>query len=226
MKNASKYVICFALLILAVYNRTAKAQDKPKGKGWKVPEKEAMKKSEIKFYDDAIGEAKNIWAQHCKSCHGAKGLGDGPKAEKIDISCGDFSSDETQDLSDGSLFWKITEGRKPMPAFNEKLTDSERWKVVAFIRTLKKKGGTSAATEKNIKDNSTQEKDNKTVKKDTAALNVNLNKTNPENRLKPDSLKTFSAEYLELKNDIEMLRKEIRAISSKVDSLEKEKQKK
>lgn len=118
---------------------TAKAQAKPKGKEWKVADADAKKKSAVKNDDEAtIKAGKDVWNVQCKSCHGAKGLGDGPKAEKIDISCGDFSSKEIQDLSDGALFYKTTEGRKPMPSFKEKLSDTERWQVVAYIRTLKK----------------------------------------------------------------------------------------
>jgi len=77
-----------------------------------------------------------LYNQHCKSCHGAKGKGDGTKAEKIDISCGDFTSAETAKKTDGELFWKTTEGRKPMPSYKEKLSDSERWKVISYIRSL------------------------------------------------------------------------------------------
>ncbi len=126
-------------IILATFSlNTASAQTKPKGTEWKVPEAEAKKKSAIKNDEAAISAGKEVWTQQCKSCHGAKGAGDGAKAEKLEITCGDFSSKETQDLSDGSLYWKITEGRKPMPSFSTKLTDTERWQVVAFMRTLKK----------------------------------------------------------------------------------------
>lgn len=118
---------------------TASAQAKPKGKEWKVPEAEAKKKSTVKDDDATIKAGKDIWAQQCKSCHGVKGLGDGAKAEKLEITPGDFSSKETQDLSDGGLYWKITDGRKPMPSFKEKLSDTERWQVVAYMRTFKKK---------------------------------------------------------------------------------------
>lgn len=118
---------------------TASAQEKPKGKEWKVPEADAKKKSTVKMDDATTKAGKDIWTQHCKSCHGVKGLGDGAKAEKLEISAGDFSSAETQDLSDGALYYKITDGRKPMPSFKEKLSDTERWQVVAFMRTLKKK---------------------------------------------------------------------------------------
>ncbi|MCX6290915.1 MAG: cytochrome c [Bacteroidetes bacterium] len=205
MKKPFTHTLLFLLPVLMLSLPAANAQDKPKGKEWAVPEKEAAKKSEIKFDANAVAAGKDLWAQNCKSCHGTKGLGDGSKAAKIDISCGDFSSKETQDISDGSLFWKITDGRKPMPSFSSKLTDAERWQLVAYIRTLKKAGSTSATTNKNTKDNSTPEKNNTAAKKDTTA-------TGPE--------------YLELKNEIDLLRKDMKALNSKVDSLKEEWQKK
>ena len=128
--------ILFGLAILAAitFTQTTNAQAKPKGKEWKVPAADASKKSPK--VDAAAG--KDLWATNCKSCHGVKGLGDGSKAEKIDISCGDFSSKDFQSLTDGEIFFKTTSGRKPMPSFKEKLSDTERWQLVAFMRTLKK----------------------------------------------------------------------------------------
>ncbi len=133
--------ILFGLAILAAFtfSQTANAQAKPKGKEWKAPATDASKKSPIKTGDaTAIAAGKAIWGTNCKSCHGIKGLGDGSKAEKIDISCGDFSSKEFQSLSDGDMFYKTKIGRKPMPSFKEKLSDTELWQVVAFMRTMKK----------------------------------------------------------------------------------------
>lgn len=95
-------------------------------------------KNPVKSDDASIKEGKDLYAQHCKSCHGAKGLGDGTKAAKIDISCGDFSSAETAKASDGELYWKTTDGRKPMPSFKEKLSDNERWSIVNYMRTFAK----------------------------------------------------------------------------------------
>ncbi len=132
--------ILFGLAIMAafMFTQTTNAQAKPKGKEWKVPAADAGKKSTVKAGDAAaISEGKAIWGKDCKSCHGVKGLGDGTKAEKIDISCGDFSSKEFQSKSDGSLFYYTKIGRKPMPSFKEKLSDSEIWAVVAYMRTMK-----------------------------------------------------------------------------------------
>ena len=133
--------ILFGLAILAAFTftQTTNAQAKPKGKEWKVPAADANKKSTVKASDAAVlSEGKAIWGKDCKSCHGVKGLGDGTKAEKIDISCGDFSSKEFQSKSDGELFYYTKVGRKPMPSFKEKLSDKEIWAVVAYMRTMKK----------------------------------------------------------------------------------------
>ena len=128
--------ILFGLAILAAvsFTQTTNAQAKPKGKEWKVPAADASKKSPK--VDAAAG--KDLWATNCKSCHGVKGLGDGSKAEKIDISCGDFSSKDFQSMTDGEIFFKTTVGRKPMPSFKEKLSDTERWQLVAYVRSFKK----------------------------------------------------------------------------------------
>jgi len=39
-------------------------------------------------------------------------------------------------LTDGELFFQVTKGRLPMPAFADKLSDVERWQVVDYIRTF------------------------------------------------------------------------------------------
>lgn len=137
MKNLKKSILGIAVVTAFMFSQTASAQ-KPKGKEWKVPEASAKMKSKVKADESSIAAGKEIWVKECKSCHGTKGLGDGTKAEKIDISCGNFSSAEFQALSDGELFYKTKEGRKPMPSFKEKLDDTALWQVVAYMRTLKK----------------------------------------------------------------------------------------
>lgn len=130
-------IFTFATMLLTISSQT-NAQDKPKGKPWPAPENVVKMKNPVKSDDASIKEGKDLYAQHCKSCHGAKGLGDGTKAAKIDISCGDFSSAETAKASDGELYWKTTDGRKPMPSFKEKLSDNERWSIVNYMRTFAK----------------------------------------------------------------------------------------
>jgi mono/diheme cytochrome c family protein len=113
------------------------AQTKPAGKPWPAPAADAAKKSPVKADDAAVKAGKAIYTQNCKSCHGVKGMGDGDKSKTIEISCGDFTSSDFASQSEGTAYWKVTQGRKPMPSFKDKLSDTERWQVVAYIRSLK-----------------------------------------------------------------------------------------
>ncbi|WP_372769978.1 cytochrome c [Lutibacter sp.] len=85
--------------------------------------------------DAAIG--KSLYSKHCKSCHGAEGYGDGPKAGDMNGELGDFSTSDFQAQSDGALFYKITIGRDDMPEFSKKMpSDEDRWLIVNYLRTL------------------------------------------------------------------------------------------
>ncbi len=39
-------------------------------------------------------------------------------------------------MTDGEIFYKISNGKKPMPPMNRKLSETERWQVVHHVRTL------------------------------------------------------------------------------------------
>ncbi len=114
-------------------------QEQKKGEPWEIPE--MYKKMENPYKDDVslnkVG--KMLYAKHCKSCHGNRGLGDGPMAKNLETFSGDFSSEEFQNQSDGVLFYKSFIGRDEMPNYEKKITDDEdRWAIINFLRTFKK----------------------------------------------------------------------------------------
>lgn len=110
------------------------------GGPWDVPAKYKAMKNPLKATDASINSVgKQLYNQHCKSCHGAKGIGDGPKAAKLNTHTGDFSSKEFQANSDGVLYYMSFVGRDEMPNFEKKISDDlDRWAVVSYIRSLKK----------------------------------------------------------------------------------------
>ncbi|MCX6295520.1 MAG: cytochrome c [Bacteroidetes bacterium] len=226
MKTIQKIIqfTFIGILIVALSNSFVLAQGKPKGKEWKVPEADAKKKSEVKSDDATIKAGKDVWSAQCKSCHGAKGLGDGTKAEKIDITCGDFSKTEVQNLSDGSLYWKITEGRKPMPSFAEKLSDTERWQVVAYVRTLKKGG--AATTTSTTTTTTTTKTDPTPPKKDTDNSTTGVKNTNSDNLNKTDTTKVTYTQYKQLQSEVDQLKKDMAEMKAKLDAEKNEKDKK
>jgi mono/diheme cytochrome c family protein len=45
-----------------------------------------------------------------------------------------------KEMTDGEIFWKITTGKGPMPAYGKEFTQKERWDLVNYIRSLAKSG--------------------------------------------------------------------------------------
>jgi mono/diheme cytochrome c family protein len=76
---------------------------------------------------------------NCVSCHGAQGKGNGPAAAALNPKPADWTSDKIKKETDGELFWKITNGRGPMPPWKH-LPEKERWQLVNHIRDLQKGG--------------------------------------------------------------------------------------
>jgi mono/diheme cytochrome c family protein len=127
-------------LLAALVTRTGLAVGHDQGgKGeeeWKAPLRASKKTNPIPADAASIARGKELYAQQCLSCHGATGKGDGSAAKDLPKKCGDLSNPKTWDQSDGALFWKITEGKTPMPAYEKLLKDEERWHVVNYMRTL------------------------------------------------------------------------------------------
>jgi mono/diheme cytochrome c family protein len=132
-----KKLLILSTLFIGLFSFTVirEQQSKP----WPVPDNFQKMKNPVAADAANLAEGKTLWNTHCKSCHGAKGLGDGPKAAQLKTEPGDFSSAAAQSQSDGALFYKTSEGRDDMPSFKKKLPDAdERWTLVNYLRSLKK----------------------------------------------------------------------------------------
>jgi mono/diheme cytochrome c family protein len=116
--------------------------EKPKeiiaANSWIVPTKDIVVINPIEASKEKLKEAKIIYDIQCKSCHGAKGLGDGTKAKSMKGDLGDFSSAKFQAQTDGELFYKTKVGRADMPGYAKKLSDEDIWLTVLYMRSLKK----------------------------------------------------------------------------------------
>ena len=105
---------------------------------WPVPDSYKNKVNPIKGDAGSLVEGRSLYNTHCKSCHGTKGKGDGPKASQLDTESGDFSKATFQAQTDGALYYKTYEGRKDMPSFKKKIPEtSDLWSVVNYMRTFK-----------------------------------------------------------------------------------------
>ena len=107
---------------------------------WKIPEEAKQKKNPVPANDSMLAAAKSTYTDKCKSCHGEKGDGKGSDADMYSPSPSDFTdADMMTDMTDGEIFWKISEGRRPMPSFKNRLTEEQRWQLVNYLRTFSAK---------------------------------------------------------------------------------------
>ena len=135
MKNQSIVKIAFAIFASSAVFVIVNAQTLQQ---WVVPAKFTTMKNPVTKSKENVANGKDLYAKHCKSCHGINGLGDGSKAASLDASCGDFTMGKFQGQTDGSIFYKITEGRNKMPSFKKNIPDdNDRWMLVNYLRTFK-----------------------------------------------------------------------------------------
>src|SRR5438093_579518 len=103
------------LFVVAVVISAAAAVAIAAQEQWTAPASAAAKKNPVRTNAASIGRGKTVYTAECLSCHGSSGKGDGPAAKDLKESPGDMTKLGSQ--SDGALFWKISEGKKPMPGF-------------------------------------------------------------------------------------------------------------
>lgn len=80
-----------------------------------------------------------LYAQHCASCHGKKGLGDGDATNSLLPSPALLAFMIQRPIAvDEYLLWSISEGGKDlgtgMPAFRDTLSREDIWRIVAYMR--------------------------------------------------------------------------------------------
>ena len=127
-----------ALMIFAYSGNSAAAADSMSDK-WLSPGPSAAKKNPIAPTPESIAAGQKIYSKTCVMCHGKTGDADGPAVIELNIHPAKLSDPKLANESDGSLFWKITTGKKPMPAFGKRLSETDRWTLTNYIRTLPKR---------------------------------------------------------------------------------------
>ncbi len=106
---------------------------------WTAPDDAKKLKNPVAKSAKVLADAKKIFETNCVACHGPKGLGDGPAGASLPVRPANWTVPAVQKETDGELFWKISNGRGPMPAWKGIISENDRWALVHFIRTFAKK---------------------------------------------------------------------------------------
>ena len=139
MKTTQRIITVLITMVIAIFFITGNSFAQAK-KAWDIPAAAKSVNSPVNLKDaGVVNNGKDLWAKHCKSCHGGKGLGDGPKAASLKTNPGDFTAAAFQGQSDGDIFFETSKGRDEMPSYEKKIPEAnDRWALVAYMRTLKK----------------------------------------------------------------------------------------
>jgi mono/diheme cytochrome c family protein len=138
--------ILAALMLLAPLGiRVAAAQQTEENPPWLAPDDAKQVKNPVKRSPEGLTAAAQLFRENCALCHGKTGAGDGPAGKALNRKPADFTDAKTmKKLTDGELFYKMTTGRLPMPSWAQ-LSDTQRWELVNYLRTL---SGKAAAPKK------------------------------------------------------------------------------
>jgi mono/diheme cytochrome c family protein len=100
------------------------------------------RKNPVASSPESITAGKALFQKNCRFCHGADAKGNGPMAPE-----GTHPSNLTDDKwdrgsTDGEIFLVISSGAGPkfdMKGFKSKMTETEIWNVVNYVRSLQAK---------------------------------------------------------------------------------------
>lgn len=121
--------IAFATVALTGASAFAQNHD------WKAPASASKKESPVPASASALAKGKALYAVQCAVCHGPSGRGDGAAAAALVPPPRNLMEAAIQGQSDGAIFWKLTQGRAPMPSFAG-VSEEDRWSVIQYIRKL------------------------------------------------------------------------------------------
>ena len=86
----------------------------------------------------AVDEGLVEFRESCVTCHGAGKIAPSEFAAGLNPGAPSLGSKEIRSMSDGELFWVISNGIRAtgMPAFSGSKDEKDVWRLVAFVRHL------------------------------------------------------------------------------------------
>ena len=128
-------VLALVILLGATLAATGQDDNSP----WVAPDDARKVHNPVKSTPDSLAAAAQLYKINCAGCHGPKGDGNGPAAEGLPRKPANFTDVKMmKEATDGELFWKMSNGRPPMPAW-EILSETQRWQLVNYVRTFASK---------------------------------------------------------------------------------------
>lgn len=125
--------LLFVILAAGAGGQLAAQDNKP----WVAPAEAKKVVNPVPATPENLQAAQQRYKDNCDLCHGDQGKGDGLAARASELPPANFTDAKLMGAeTDGSLFWKLTEGKGTMPSWKDSLSDKERWTLVNYMRKL------------------------------------------------------------------------------------------
>src|SRR4051794_5618178 len=116
MRHRFAPIAILAGLVAAVPSTAASQADT-----WTIPADAEHLTSPAPAGAEVLKQGQKLFGANCEKCHGPQGAGNGPYADPKHPPA-DLSDPTVGAEPEGVLFYKIWNGKKPMPAFKSRLT--------------------------------------------------------------------------------------------------------
>ena len=122
---------------LGILGRLAPSLEGAPSRPWVAPQNVKLIKNPVAPTPKALADAAPLFKVNCAGCHGENGDGNGPASVVLPRKAANFTDAmKMATMTDGELFWKMSNGRAPMPAWKELLPVKQRWELVNYLRTF------------------------------------------------------------------------------------------
>jgi len=87
---------------------------------------------------EVFAMGRKAFTNRCAVCHGALGTGVGSMTAAYGAKPANLQAQRFRDYADGQIYWVISMGKNAMPSHAADLTETQRWAVVHYVRTLQR----------------------------------------------------------------------------------------
>lgn len=139
------FVASVLLLSGTLFPRPNFTQEKAASAEPKMTDEDVAKKNPIATTPEGLAEARKFFGYNCAMCHGKAGDGKGDLAADMKLELRDWRDPASlEKLTDGELFWIISNGKGKMPGNGDRDPEKMRWKYVNLVRSFAKKDAATA----------------------------------------------------------------------------------
>ena len=136
-------VVLGAFLLASLGISSAKpdlTQEKAGSADSKMTPEDAAKKNPVASTPEGLAEVRKLYGYNCAMCHGKTGDGKGDLAADMKLELRDWRDANTlEKVTDGELFWIISNGKGKMPGEGDRTKERVRWNFVKLVRSFAKK---------------------------------------------------------------------------------------